>query len=74
MAVIAVAGGTGSGLGRAIVLECSANLKHKVIVLSRANSKTPSWLEKSGIEVRRVDYSSEKSLKEGLEGVDTVWS
>ena len=70
--MIAVAGGTGSGLGKSVVTACKANPKHRVIVLSRITSKTPAWLEQSGIEVRRVDYSSEESLRAGLEGVDTV--
>jgi uncharacterized protein YbjT (DUF2867 family) len=74
MAVIAVAGGKGSGLGRAVVTACAANTKHRVIVLSRIGSKTPPWLEQSGVEVRRVDYFSEESLRVGLEGIDTVSS
>jgi uncharacterized protein YbjT (DUF2867 family) len=72
MAVIAVAGGTGSGLGRNVVQECAANPKHKVIILSRSTSKIPQWVSEYEVEVRKVDYSSEQSLIDGLNGVDTV--
>jgi uncharacterized protein YbjT (DUF2867 family) len=72
MLVIAVAGGTGSGLGRNVVTGLTSNPNHKVLVLSRSSSKTPEWIEELGVEVRKVDYSSEQNLKEALQGVHTV--
>jgi uncharacterized protein YbjT (DUF2867 family) len=72
MPVIAVAGGTGSGLGRSIVTSLAANPNHQVVVLSRSSSTTPKWIEELGVEVRKVDYDSEQSLKEALKGVHTV--
>jgi hypothetical protein len=32
----------------------------------------PEWLQKKGIEVRKVDYSSEDSLYAALKGIQTV--
>ena len=72
MLVIAVAGGTGSGLGRAIVTGLIANPDHKVIVLSRSSSTAPKWIEELGVEIRKVDYESGQSLQDALKGVHTV--
>lgn len=74
MAIIAVAGGSGSGLGRAITLGCAANPNHKVIVITRLASKIPEWLENTNVEVRRVDYNELEGLKTALQGVDTIIS
>lgn len=73
MLTIAVAGGTSPGLGRSVVTAILQ--KHdqlKPIVLSRKSSKTPVWLKDAGVEVRRVDYGSEESLFDALQGVHTV--
>jgi uncharacterized protein YbjT (DUF2867 family) len=74
MAIIAVAGGSGSGLGRAVTLGCAANPNHKVIVFTRLASKIPQWLEEADVEVRRVNYHDIESLKTALKGVDTIIS
>jgi uncharacterized protein YbjT (DUF2867 family) len=72
MAVIAVVGGTGC-LGSNVTKACAENPKHKVIIVSRETSKVPEWLEQlKNVEVRKVDYSSDESLKNALRGVDTV--
>jgi hypothetical protein len=72
MVVVAVAGGTGPGLGRNITLALAKNPNHKVIVLSREASKTPEWVQEHGIELRKVDYTSDSSVKTALQGVHTV--
>ena len=73
MITVAVAGGTSPGVGRAIVAAIGQHADGmKAIVLGRATSKTPQWLEDMGIEVRKVDYESVESLVAALEGVDTV--
>jgi uncharacterized protein YbjT (DUF2867 family) len=72
MTVIAVVGGTGC-LGSNVTKACAANPKHKVIVVSRETSKVPEWLEQlKNVEVRQADYSSDESLKNVLQGIDTV--
>jgi uncharacterized protein YbjT (DUF2867 family) len=74
MAVIAVVGGTG-GLGSNITKACAENSLHKVIVVSRETSKVPEWLQRlKNVEIRKVDYSSDESLKNALQGVDTVYA
>jgi uncharacterized protein YbjT (DUF2867 family) len=73
MITVAVAGGTSPGLGRSILEAIKQHPNHlHPIVLSRKSSKTPTWLESLEIEVRRVDYASEESLVEALQGVHTV--
>jgi uncharacterized protein YbjT (DUF2867 family) len=72
MVHVAVAGGTGPGLGRCIVTVLASNPNLKVRILSRASSKPPKWTEELGVEIRKVNYQSEPSLKEALEGVHTV--
>lgn len=73
MITVAVAGGTSPALGRSIL---EAIRQHPgdlyPVVLSRQSSKTPDWLEELGIEVRRVDYTSENDLAEALKGMHTV--
>jgi uncharacterized protein YbjT (DUF2867 family) len=73
MITVAVAGGTSPGLGRSI-LEALKKYPEKLhaVVLSRNESKTPQWLKDLDIEVRRVNYKSETSLKAALVGVHTV--
>lgn len=73
MITVAVAGGTSPGLGRSI-LEALKQYPDKLnaVVLSRAGSKTPKWMKDLDIEVRRVNYTSEASLKDALDGVHTV--
>lgn len=73
MITVAVAGGTSAGLGRSILTALSKYPdKLKGVVLGRATSRTPRWLEDMGVEVRKVDYKSEDSLFEALQGVHTV--
>lgn len=73
MIKVAVPGGSSEGLGRAIV---TAIQKYpgqlEVIVLSRESSQVPEWLQKAQVEVRKVDYNSESSLYEALQGVHTA--
>lgn len=70
---VAVAGGTAPQLGRAIVTAIGDYPDQlQAIVLTRPSSKIPPWLEKLGVEIRRVDYLSEASLIDGLKGVHTV--
>lgn len=73
MITIAIAGGTSAGLGRAI-LTAVAQYPDQLrgVVLGRATSKTPQWLQDMGVEVRKVDYASEESLYAALQGVHTV--
>ena len=73
MITIAVPGGTAPGLGRAVVTAIQQYPDQlKVIVLSRQGSTVPEWLKNSGVEVRKVDYSSQDSLYDALQGVHTV--
>lgn len=73
MITIAVAGGTSLGLGRAVVTAIQQYPDQlKAVVLSRKSSNVPAWLEETDIEVRKVDYSSEDSLYNALQGVHTV--
>ncbi|PVH91427.1 NAD(P)-binding protein [Periconia macrospinosa] len=73
MITIAVAGGSSAGLGRSILTALKQYPDQlKGVVLGRASSKTPQWLEKMGVEVRKVDYSSVDSLTAALQGVHTV--
>ncbi|KAH7356033.1 hypothetical protein BKA66DRAFT_474373 [Pyrenochaeta sp. MPI-SDFR-AT-0127] len=73
MITIAVAGGSSSGLGRSIVRAIQQYPDQlRAVVLSRQSSKVPAWLEETGIEVRKVDYSSEDSLYDALQGIHTV--
>jgi uncharacterized protein YbjT (DUF2867 family) len=72
MVIIAVPGGTSSGLGRSIVTALHKNKTHTPLVLTRQTSKIPQWLIDLEVEVRKVDYASEVSLVNALEGVHTV--
>jgi hypothetical protein len=72
MLTVAVAGGTSPGLGRAVVKAIEETNELTPIVLTRQSSKIPEWLSDSKVEVRRVDYSSEESCFEALEGVNIV--
>jgi nucleoside-diphosphate-sugar epimerase len=70
MVTVAVAGGT-TGIGSNVVREILATKKHQVVVLSR--SERPA-LEKQGVSVRVVDYTSPDGLKSALQGIHTVIS
>jgi hypothetical protein len=73
MITVAVAGGTSPGLGRAVVTAVQQYPDQlQACVLSRESSIVPEWLQKKGIEVRKVDYSSEDSLYAALKGIQTV--
>jgi uncharacterized protein YbjT (DUF2867 family) len=73
MITVAIPGGTSPGLGRSILEAIQEHPKElHPVVLSRKSSQTPDWLKKLDIEVRKVDYSSEDSLVEALQGVHTV--
>lgn len=73
MITVAVAGGTSPALGRSILEALKQYPKDiKPVVLSRETSTTPIWLEELGIQVRKVNYLSENSLIEALQGVHTV--
>jgi uncharacterized protein YbjT (DUF2867 family) len=69
--LIAVAGGT-SQLGHGILDALLKDSKFMPFVLSRASSKTPRWLGELGVEVRHVDYLSQKSCWNAMKGVHTV--
>ncbi|KAJ4366695.1 hypothetical protein N0V95_000023 [Ascochyta clinopodiicola] len=72
---VAVAGGTAPQLGRAIVTAIHSYPDQlQAIVLTRPDSKIPSWLEKLDVEIRRVDYMSEQSLADVLQDIHTVIS
>lgn len=73
MITVAVAGGTSPALGRSI-LEALKQYPNEIkpVVLSRNTSHTPQWLDHLAIEVRRVDYESDDSLREALRDVHTV--
>ncbi|KAI8682389.1 hypothetical protein LRP88_14479 [Fusarium phalaenopsidis] len=81
MPTLAIAGGTSSGLGRAIVTALLSSQRHSLwnaVILSRSE-KVPLWLraiDKHGAltQVRAVDYLSIESLAEALKGVHTVAS
>ncbi|KAF2096112.1 NAD(P)-binding protein [Rhizodiscina lignyota] len=73
MVVVAVAGGTSPALGRSIVTALHFHPAHIPIVLSR-NSMVPQWLFDLGVEIRRVNYLSLRSLTATLKGVHTVIS
>ncbi|KAF2502459.1 NAD(P)-binding protein [Lophium mytilinum] len=72
MVVVAVAGGSSPAVGRSILQALKAHPKHTPFVLTRLSSATPQWLQDLEIEVRRVDYQSEKSLLSALTGVHTL--
>lgn len=72
MITVAVPGGTSSGLGRAVVTALKQYDEITPVVLSRQSSSVPQWLKVAGVEVRKVDYSSEESLYNALQGVHTV--
>ena len=73
MITVAVAGGTSPGVGRSIVTVLQQySDQFQPIVLSRQSTKVPQWLEDTGIELCKVDYTSEESLYEALQGVHKV--
>lgn len=73
MITVAVAGGSSPGLGRAVVTAIQKRSDElEVVVLSRKSSQIPAWLQDTRVEVRKVDYTSEDSLFEALQGVHTV--
>ncbi|KAF2469996.1 NAD(P)-binding protein [Lindgomyces ingoldianus] len=73
MITVAVAGGTSPAVGRAILVGLKQYPEQlKPVVLGRVTSETPKWLLDMGIEVRKVDYSSEDSLISALRDVHTV--
>lgn len=73
MITVAVPGGTSPGLGRAVVTALKQYADITPVVLSRQASQIPQWLKEAGVEVRRVDYTSEESLYNALQGVHTVY-
>lgn len=74
MVIVAVAGGTSTGLGRAIVTALKAEHDLIPIVLTRSTSSVPQWLSSMDVESRAVDYGSHGSLVQALQGVHTVIS
>ena len=80
MPVVAIAGGTSSGLGRAItiaILEQYGDGAWTPVILSRSETR-PLWLQavdpETHIHVLAVDYSSKSSLLDALQGVHTCIS
>jgi len=67
---IAVVGGSG-GIGRHVLDELVHQKKHQIALLSREERKEFSDL---GVDVKVVDYTSFPSVKQALQGVDTVIS
>jgi nucleoside-diphosphate-sugar epimerase len=71
MVTVAVAGGTGTGIGSVIVHELLSSKKHQVVVLSRSDQP---HLSSIGVITRVVDYNSLEQLTSALAGVHTVIS
>lgn len=74
MAIIALAGGTSPGLGRAIVTALQKTQNTTLILSRKKQSDVPQPSQCHGAKVRYVDYTSEESMVEALKGVETVVS